>query len=62
MLPRMSVLDRLRLCLRRMKIRLHLRRARRADAAIEELLQEIGQDPARAMEVLRKHFPHANDT
>ncbi|MER6827410.1 hypothetical protein ABT352_15610 [Streptosporangium sp. NPDC000563] len=45
-----------------MKIRLCLRRARRADAAIEELLQEIGQDPAKAMEVLRKHFPDADDT
>ncbi|MFI6890140.1 hypothetical protein [Streptosporangium canum] len=58
----MSVLDRLRLRLRRVKIRLRLRRARRADAAIEELLQEIGRDPARAMEALRKRFPHADNT
>ncbi|MET8339777.1 hypothetical protein [Streptosporangium canum] len=58
----MSVLDRLRVRLRRMKIRLRLRRARRADAAIEELLQEIGRDPAKAMEVLRKHFPDAGGT
>ncbi|MFF5249139.1 hypothetical protein ACFY3V_33090 [Streptosporangium sp. NPDC000095] len=58
----MSVLDRLCLCFRRTKIRLRLRKARRADAAIEELMQEIGRDPAKAMKALRKRFPDADDT
>ncbi|GAA3019330.1 hypothetical protein GCM10017559_49390 [Streptosporangium longisporum] len=61
MLPRMPVLDRLHLRLRRMKIRLHLRRAKLADAAIEELLREIERDPARVMEALRKRFPPADE-